>query len=253
MRLPHVLVHVLMALWLIVGSATASPLNPYFVDRFDYSGAPRAPWVVKNAAAEVGGGHMRLQSTTSPRDTLVTAFDDSLDLRNYRFSAAIDPVEGLNHTWAVLVFRAQNFNASDLGSVGNAYQLLFSDNIGTTAAPLRGNGQADFVELYKYKDGVSTRLFAQFVSGLGSAFTAGITGRGGNLSVDVNGQNLFQVKDMTPILAGGVGLRTIWEAATNFDDVVVATVPLPMAGSVLLASLGGLAALRIRTRRRTHS
>lgn len=242
-----------LGLGLYPGIATAGTVTPHFVDHFDQDGALQTPWVVKNDAAQVIGGRLRLQSTTPPRDTLVTAFDDSLALTDYRFSVMIDPVEGLNHTWAVMVFRAQDFFASDLGAAGNAYELAFSDNIGTVARPLRGNGQADFVELYKFQNGVSTRLFAQFVPGLGSAFTATIAGRGGHLSASVNGQGVFELTDANPILAGGIGLRTIWEAATNFDDVVVATVPLPMAGSVLLASLGGLAALRIRTRRRTHS
>lgn len=238
-----------LALSLHPGHAAAGTVPPHFVDHFDQDGAVQPPWVVKNAAARVIGGRLRLQSTTPPRDTLVTAFDDSLALTDYRFSARIDPVEGLSHTWAVMVFRAQNFNASDLGASGNAYELLFSDNIGTVDHPLRGNGQADFVELYKFQDRVSTRLFAQFVPGLGSAFTASIAGRYGHLAVSVNGESLFKLTDANPILAGGIGLRTIWEAATDFDDARISPVPLPPAAALALSGLGALALLRRRRRR----
>ena len=238
-----------LGLSLHMGLAAAGTVTPHFVDHFSYDGAPRPPWVVKNAAAQVSGGRLHLQSTTSPRDTLVTAFDDSLALTDYRFSALIDPVEGLSHTWAVMVFRAQNFFASDLGASGNAYELLFSDNIGTVARPLRGNGQADFVELYKFQNGVSTRLFAQFVPWLGSAFTATIAGRGGHLTASVNGQGILDLTDPHPILAGGIGLRTIWEAATAFDDARISPVPLPPAAAAGITALGALALLRRRSRR----
>lgn len=239
-------------LWMAVIIATfaTSGRAAVFSDDFSLGGDPAWPWVVKNPGAEVVGGRLRVQSSGGPRDALVTAFDRTPSPRDYRLGVTVDPVERANWTHANVIVRANDFNRGSSGTTGSGYQVQFIDNFGTAERRRLGSGPVNFIRLTKVVDGrVQGTLAARFVSPLASPFRVDVTAVGGNLRVDVDGALALAAVDPNPLLDGGVGLHTIWEATTFYDDVVLETVPLPGAFWLLAA---GLAVLTPLARARTN-
>lgn len=252
-------------IWLATVLALSSMpvIAAVFTDDFAYTGEPRWPWVVKNAAPRVEDGRLLSVSSGSPRDALVTAFDGDEGLTNYRVEVDVDPQEDIpGTTWpdAVIAVRANDWYRGSDRSTGDTYQINFLRKNAIDDRE-RQKGPINYLEISRTKDGGTTRLARTMLHDLPTQpFRVAVTVRDivdldnspldqAQLKVEVDGVRALAAVDRDPLAYGGIGLFTIWEAQTYYDNVRLETldakvVPLPAALPLLAGALSVLAFMR---------
>ncbi|MHB8080316.1 MAG: family 16 glycoside hydrolase [Candidatus Krumholzibacteriia bacterium] len=181
----------------------------------------QATWTIERGNAWTEDGWLVCQSDgTWPRSTVVTAGEGG-DWSDYTFRTRFY-AEGGGNDWymAFVFFRVEDYHGLD---EGRFYYTWIS-------TPLWGGGGDWDIGLDRHTEsGVETLAVVSNPACLnGQDNLIEVTVSGGHIVMRVNDQIAVDVVDPNPVLTGGVGLGSVWEARTRFD---YAQVMYPVATS----------------------
>lgn len=194
----------------------------------DFAGAALAPaWAVEQGFAAVAGGQVDVYgSTPGTRDGWIVANEGADGAwSNYHFATRFLAEGGSGWYHGDVAFRVQDWQG---WTSGTFYRLLVDTPLWSGGPGLNGGGT---VSLGKVANGVYSTLVTTSPSPgiVGNRDNAiDVWAAGSRLQVAINGTQLIDVVDGSPILTGGVALGAIWESHVRYDYAVVATLPAPI-------------------------
>lgn len=211
-----------------VGNSLAFSSVVLFEDNFD-SSTVSSDWKSRfpsNLWIQNGWLHLKNNDGWWPRDAMALVHDGDTNWTDYQYSITVDTLVGAWEHFNIL-FRSDGFSRYSDGSSGSGYQLDFADFSST-------------VQLSRRVDGVNTILWQQSWSPVSGEMDITIDISGSRIQAYLDDQLLFDIIDSSPLLYGGIGVHTIWEAESRFDNVLVETVPVPSTLWLLVFGFLGL-------------
>jgi hypothetical protein len=228
----------IFGIFLVAGNSIAIG-SVLFTDSFD-SGVVSSEWKSRfpaNLWIQDEWLHLKNNDGWWPRDAMAIVHDGDENWTNYQYAVTVESLPG-EHEHFNILFRTDGFSRYSDGSSGNGYQLNF-------------NGYASSVQLSRVVDGVNTALWQQPWNNTSDIVDILIDVSGDRIRAFTNNDILFDIVDPSPLLYGGIGMHTIWEAESRFDNVFVETIPLPATAWLFGSGLLGLIAWR-RTKIQGH-
>lgn len=237
----------LVALVSLVAAGTARGETILFEDDFN-SGTWKPEWVSKGPTQWVEDGVLNSQDLDGwPRDAMAVVHDGDTSWTDYTVALSAGFAPGTQWDHFNILLRTDDFlRNSENNTTGRAYQLEF---FGTTGfgSPERPTPR---IALHRFKDGVDEHLFeAYWPLTMDPMVDIVVSLVGNRIGLTIDGRPVIQVTDPDPLLYGGIGVHTIWEAHAQFDNVVVT----PEPGSAALVATGLLALAGRRVRRSVSS
>lgn len=182
--------------------------------------------------------HVQNNDNWWPRDAMALVHDGDPTWTDYQYTVRVDTLPG-EHEHFNILFRTDGLSRYSDRTIGSGYQLNFS---------IYGSS----VNLSRVVDGINTVLWQQMWIKKVDAMDILIDVSGNRIKAFVDNNMLFDIIDTSPLLYGGIGVHTVWEAESRFDNVLVKAVPLPATAWLFGSSLLGLLGLLSRKKRRSY-
>lgn len=186
-----------------------------FEDCFD-SSTVSSDWESRfpsNLWIQDGWLHLKNNDSWWPRDAMGLVHDGDTSWTDYQYSVTVDTLAGQWEHFN-LIFRSDGFSRYSDGSSGNGYQLNFAD-------------YSSLLTLSRRIDGIETILLQQSWNTESDEMNILLDVSGGRIQAYLDNNLLFDIVDSSPLLYGGIGVHTVWESESRFDNILVETVPLP--------------------------
>lgn len=213
-----------MACGALVVAACAPALaqrEDLFEDNFR-SGVWDDAWVSKVCCQQVIAQRLYFQGADDKsRDALAIVHDRDATWTDYGVSVTVAFAHQTPWEHANVILRSNGFYRGSNGAEGTAYQLEFFGHKGWL--PNERNRI-----LFTHTDVVQQRwvtLYEGAWTPPGRHFDVKVCAEGGRFRLWVDRQPVFDVTDPEPFPFGGVGLHTVWETRSWYDNLVVARVP----------------------------
>lgn len=203
---------------------SAHPASAQRIDLFKdnfRSGSADPAWVSRVCCQQVHHQRLYFQGADDEsRDALAIVHDSDPGWTDYGVSVTV--AFGHQTPWehANVILRSDGFYRGSNGAEGTAYQLEFYGHKGWLP------NERNRITLIR-TDHVAPKWVTLYAGGWTPPvghFDVKVCLEGGRIRLWVDKQPVFDVTDPEPFLFGGVGLHTVWEARSWYDNVVVAKV-----------------------------
>lgn len=215
----------LLDLALLGALVSAHPAAAQRVDLFKdnfRSGSADPAWVSKVCCQQVHHQRLYFQGADGEsRDALAIVHDSDPTWTDYGVSVTVAFAHQTPWEHANVILRSDGFYRGSNGAEGTAYQLEFYGRKGWLP---RERNRITLIRTDIIHHSWITLYEGAWTPPAGH-FDVKACLEGGRIRLWVDKQPVFDVTDPEPFLFGGVGLHTVWETRTWYDNVVVARVP----------------------------
>lgn len=215
------LLHLTLLGLLVSAHPASAQRTDLFKDSFR-SGSADPAWVSKVCCQQVEHQRLYFQGADGDsRDALAIVHDSDTSWTDYGVSVTVSFAHQTPWEHANVILRSDGFYRGSNGAEGTAYQLEFYGHKGWLPQ------ERNRITLIR-TDHVTPKwvtLYEGAWTPPGTKFDVKACLEGGRIRLWVDKQPVFDVTDPEPFPFGGVGLHTVWETRSWYDNVVVAKVP----------------------------
>lgn len=240
------MLHATVAVTCLLAAAPAGA-QLLFEDHFD-TGSVSPAWVSIGNSQWVQDGWLHVRDNDGPpRDAGALVHDGDKAWTDYQLYIRANFVQSgpMPYDNFAILLRTDGYWRQPGHMAGSAYEFEFT-------GPRWSPDLANTIQLARLVDG-KAEVLGLVSWNLQSLDAAPIIAdvRGDHIRLWIGFEKVFDVVDPNPLTYGGVGVHTIWETESRFDDVKVWAVPEPQTWAMML---GGMAAFGVfmRGRRRTE-